>query len=90
MEWLNDLAKSRKIFLLLQIRKQRYLTNGDFQRICEMLNPYVSISIYDSLVKYYKMATKDKVLKKKAKEEELIDINADENMEKIMKNLGWS
>ena len=48
--------------MLLQIRKQRYLTNGDFQRICEMLNPYVSISIYDSLVKYYKMATKDKVL----------------------------
>ena len=87
---LNDLAKSRKIYLLLQIRKQRYLTNGDFQRICEMLNPYVSISIYDSLVKYYKMATKDKVLKKKAKEEELIDIDVDNNMEKIMKNLGWS
>ena len=87
---LNDLAKSRKIYLLLQIRKQRYLTNGDFQRICEMLNPYVSISIYDSLVKYYKMATKDKVLKKKAKEEELIDIDVDNNIEKIMKNLGWS
>ena len=55
-----------------------------------MLNPYVSISIYDSLVKYYKMATKDKVLKKKAKDEELIDIDVDKNMENIMKNLGWS
>ena len=43
-----------------------------------------------SLVKYYKMATKDKVLKKKAKEEELIDIDVDKNMENIMKNLGWS
>ena len=29
---LNDLAKSRKIWLLLQIREQRKLTKGDFQR----------------------------------------------------------
>ena len=87
---LNDLAKSRKIFLLLQIRKDRFLSNKDFQRVCEMFNPTVSISIYDSLKKYYVMATKDKVLGARAKDSDLIDVNADKNMENIMKNLGWS
>ena len=87
---LNDLAKSRKIWLLLQIREQRKLTKGDFQRVCEMLNPNVSGSIHDSLVKYYYMSTKDTVYKKHTKDEELIDTKAKAHTNKIKEMLGWS
>ena len=87
---LNDLAKSRKIWLLLQIREQRRLTKGDFQRVCEMLNPNVSGSIHDSLVKYYYMSTKDEVYKKHIKGEDLVDTRAKEHVEEIKEMLGWS
>lgn len=86
---LNNLAKSRKIALLLEIRKERYLTNGDFQMICELFNPNASIGAYDNLTKYYINATNDKVLKKRATVEELTDNNIEEHMNEILTNLGW-
>ena len=86
---LNDLAKSRKIGLLLDIRKRRKLTTLDFQGVCSIMKPGCSRGIYNSLQKYYEQATSDKVLKANSKEEELLDINLEENYKKILKNLGW-
>lgn len=86
---LNDLAKSRKIGLLLDIRKRRKLTTLDFQGVCSIMKPGCSRGIYNSLQKYYEQATSDKVLKANSKEEELLDINLEENYKKILKFLDW-
>ena len=87
---LNDLAKSRKIGLLLDIRKQRKLNTLDFQGVCSIMRGgKCSRGIYNSLQKYYEQATKDVVLKANSKEEELLDINLEENYKKILNNLGW-
>ena len=86
---LNDLAKSRKIALLLDIRKRRKLTTLDFQGVCSIFKPGCSRGIYNSLQKYYEMATGDTVMKANSKEEELVDIHLQENYEKILKNLDW-
>lgn len=86
---LNDLLKSRKIELLLDIRKRHYLTSLDFQGICSIFKPNCSRGIYDSLQKYYEQATSDEVLKANSKPEELVDVNLEENYKKILKNLGW-
>ena len=86
---LNDLAKSRKIGLLLDIRKRRKLTTLDFQGVCSIMKPGCSRGIYNSLQKYYEQATSDKVLKANSKEEELLDINLEENYKKILKCLDW-
>ena len=86
---LNDLAKSRKIELLLDIRKRRKLTTLDFQGVCSIFKPGCSRGIYNSLQKYYEMATGDTVMKANSKEEELVDIHLQENYEKILKHLGW-
>ena len=86
---LNDLAKSRKIGLLLDIRKRRKLTTLDFQGVCSVFKPGCSRGIYNSLQKYYEMATGDTVMKANSKEEELVDIHLQENYEKILKCLDW-
>ena len=86
---LNDLAKSRKIALLLDIRKQRKLTTLDFQGVCSIMKPGCSRGIYDSLKRYYEQATGDSVLKDNSTHEELMDINLEENYKKILNNLGW-
>ena len=86
---LNDLAKSRKIRLLLDIRKRRKLNTLDFQGICNIMKPGCSRGIYNSLQKYYEMATGDIVMKANSKEEELVDIHLQENYEKILKHLDW-
>ena len=86
---LNDLAKSRKIALLLEIRKERYLTTLDVQNVCLLYNPNASRGIYNSLQKYYEMATGDKIFKANTKKDELIDLTLEENYDKILMNLGW-
>ena len=86
---LNDLAKSRKIGLLLDIRKRRKLNTLDFQGVCSIFKPGCSRGIYNSLQKYYEMATGDTVMKANSKEEDLVDIHLQENYEKILKCLGW-
>ena len=86
---LNDLAKSRKIGLLLDIRKRRKLTTLDFQGVCSVFKPGCSRGIYNSLQKYYEQATADKVLKANSKPEELVDIDLENNYKRILKNLGW-
>ena len=87
---LNDLAKSRKIGLLLDIRKRRKLNTLDFQGVCSIMRGgKCSRGIYNSLQKYYEQATKDVVLKANSKEEDLLDINLEENYKKILNNLGW-
>ena len=86
---LNDLAKSRKITLLLEIRKERYLTTLDVQNVCLLYNPNASRGIYNSLQKYYEMATGDKIFKANTKKDELIDLTLEENYDKILMNLGW-
>ena len=87
---LNDLAKSRKIALLLDIRKRRKLTTLDFQGVCSIFKPGCSRGIYNSLQKYYEMATGDVVKRAVSKEEELIDLNCKENYQKILDRLGWN
>ena len=86
---LNDLAKSRKIGLLLDIRKRRKLNTLDFQGVCSVFKPGCSRGIYNSLQKYYEMATGDIVMKANSKEEELIDVNLQKNYEKILERLDW-
>lgn len=86
---LNDLAKSRKIGLLLDIRKRRKLTTLDFQGVCSMFKPGCSRGIYNSLQKYYEMATGDTVMKANSKEYELVDIHLQENYQAVLKNLDW-
>ena len=86
---LNDLSKSRKIGLLLDIRKRRKLNTLDFQGICSIFKPGCSRGIYNSLQKYYEMATGDTVMKANSKEDALVDIHLQENYEKIIKNLDW-
>ena len=88
---LNDLAKSRKIAWLLDIRKsqKRYLTTLDFQGVCSIFKPGCSRGIYDSLKRYYEMATGDKVKGANTKEYELIDVNLEENYQAVLKHLGW-
>ena len=87
---LNDLLKSRKIGLLLDIRERHYLTSLDFQGICSIFKPNCSRGIYDSLQKYYEQATGDIVKRAVSKEEELIDLNCKENHQKILDRLGWN
>ena len=87
---LNDLAKSRKIGLLLDIRKRRKLNTLDFQGVCSIMRGgKCSRGIYDSLKRYYELSTGDTVMKANSKEEELVDIHLQENYEKILKNLDW-
>ena len=88
---LNDLSKSRKIALLLDIRKsqKRYLTTLDFQGVCSIFKPGCSRGIYNSLQKYYEMATADKVFKANTKHEELIDVDSKEHYQEILEKLGW-
>ena len=88
---LNDLSKSRKIGLLLDIRKsqKRYLTTLDFQGVCSIFKPGCSRGIYDSLKRYYEMATGDEVKGANSKEYELIDVNLEENYQAVLKNLDW-
>ena len=86
---LNDLAKSRKIGLLLDTRKRRKLTTLDFQGVCSIFKPGCSRGIYNSLQKYYEMATGDVVMKANSKEEKLIDVNLQKNYEKILERLDW-
>lgn len=71
---LNNLAKSRKIDILLEIRKHRYLSNKDFQDVCRLFNQDISVGYYDALVRLYVMATDDKVFKANASKEELVDV----------------
>ena len=87
---LNDLSKSRKIALLLDIRKQRKLTTLDFQGVCSIMKPGCSRGIYDSLKRYYEQATGDVVLKANSKHEDLVDTNLEKNYNKILNNLGWN
>lgn len=88
---LNDLAKSRKIDLLLNMRKsqKRYLTTLDFQGVCSIFKPNCSRGIYNSLQKYYEMATGDKVFKANSKHEELIDVNSEKHFQDTLDKLGW-
>ena len=87
---LNDLAKSRKIGLLLDIRKRRKLNTLDFQGVCSIMRGgKCSRGIYDSLKRYYELSTGDTVMKANSKEEELVDIHLQENYEKILKCLDW-
>lgn len=86
---LNDLAKSRKITLLLEIRKERYLTTLDFQNICLLYNPNASRGIYNSLQKYYEMATGDKIFKANTKHEDLVDFEVEKNYNRILDKLEW-
>ena len=86
---LNDLAKSRKIGLLLDIRKRRKLNTLDFQGVCSIFKPGCSRGIYDSLKRYYEMATGDEVKGANTKEYELIDVNLEENYQTVLKNLDW-
>ena len=86
---LNDLAKSRKIALLLEIRKERYLTTLDFQNVCLLYNPNASRGANDSLKKYYETATGDKVFKANTKKDELIDLTLEENYNEILAKLNW-
>ena len=86
---LNDLSKSRKIGLLLDIRKRRKLNTLDFQGICNIMKPGCSRGIYNSLQKYYEMATGDKVFKANTKHEDLIDTDVEENYKKILNKLEW-
>ena len=86
---LNNLAKSRKIDMLLEIRKHRYLSNKDFQDVCRLFNQDISVGYYDALVRLYVMATDDKVFKANASKEELVDVNVEENYRNIFKKLGW-
>ena len=87
---LNDLSKSRKIAMLLDIRKQRKLTTLDFQGVCSIMRGgKCSRGIYDSLKRYYELSTGDTVMKANSKEEELVDIHLQENYEKILKCLDW-
>ena len=88
---LNDLLKSRKIALLLDIRKQRKLSTLDFQGVCSIMRGgKCSRGIYNSLQKYYEQATGDIVKRAFSKEEELIDLNCKENFQKILNRLGWN
>lgn len=86
---LNDLAKSRKIALLMDIRRRRYLTTLDFQGVCSIFKPNCSRGIYNSLQKYYEQATSDKVLKANSKPDELVDVDLENNYRRILKNLDW-
>ena len=86
---LNDLSKSRKIAMLLDIRKQRKLTTLDFQGVCSIFKPGCSRGIYNSLQKYYEMATGDVVMKASTTHEDLIDTNLKKNYSSIVNSLGW-
>lgn len=86
---LNDLAKSRKIAMLLDIRKQRKLSTLDFQGVCSIMKPGCSRGIYNSLQKYYEMATGDTVMKANSKSDELVDIDLEKNYEEILEKLNW-
>ena len=86
---LNDLSKSRKIGLLLDIRKRRKLTTLDFQGVCSIFKPGCSRGIYNSLQKYYEMATGDTVMKANSKPDELVDIDLEKNYQEILEKLNW-
>ena len=53
------------------------------------MKPGCSRGIYDSLKRYYELSTGDEVKKANSKETDLVDINLQENYEKILKCLGW-
>ena len=80
---LNNLVLSRKIDMILDIRKERKLTNGDFQQINLIFNPSASAGSYNSFVKFYTSLTGDTVYTAMTPEDELVDNNANEFVEKL-------
>lgn len=84
---LNNLVLSRKIDLILSMRKERRLTNDDFQQINIIFNPDASNGSYNSFVRFYESLTGDKVYKATEKREVLIDPNAEKFVEQLKQEL---
>ena len=83
----SNLILSRKIDLVLEIRKERKLTNGDFQSINLIFNPSSSMGSYNSFVKFYESLTGDKVYKDTVKKDMLVDENAEEFVKELKEEL---
>lgn len=85
---LNNLVLSRKLDMILEIRKDRKLTNGDFQQINLIFNPEASAGSYTSFVRFYEsISGGDTVYKIITPKEELDDPNAREFVKKLKEEL---
>lgn len=82
----RDLFSSRKIELLLEIRKKRILTGKDFDDITQLFEPNSSRGRYNTLRLLYESTTGDKVQSKCGFEESMYgkeDINGEEVVRSI-------
>lgn len=85
---LNNLVLSRKLDMILDIRKERKLTNSDFQQINLIFNPEASAGSYNSFVRFYEsISNGDIVYKATESTETLEDPKAKEFVEKLKTEL---
>lgn len=85
---LNNLILSRKLDMILDIRKERKLTNSDFQQINLIFNPVASAGSYNSFVRFYEsISNGDIVYKATESTETLEDPKAKEFVEKLKEEL---
>lgn len=83
----NNLIKSKKIDMLLDVRAHRKLTNNDIYDVVMTLNPNMSRGGYMSLKRNYESLTREKVYKANTPLEELYDENAVEFANKMRKEI---
>lgn len=83
----NNLIKSKKIDMLLDIRSYRKLTNNDIYDVVMSLNPNMSRGGYMSLKRDYESLTREKVYKANTPLENLYDENAEEFANRMRKEI---
>ncbi|MGL5328746.1 MAG: hypothetical protein ACRDD7_05725 [Peptostreptococcaceae bacterium] len=86
---MNDLVKSRRIELLLNIRENRKITTTDIKEMLGKLDPNASKGKYHNAMKTYESATGDIVLGGHSKPEQLVDENSKEFVANIREELGF-
>lgn len=86
---LKSLEFSRKLDLLLEIRKERVLNSADFRELTINFDSNVSPASTNVLIKEYESLTDDKVQPLRSKEKvKYTDNNPKKTVEKIKANLG--
>ena len=85
----NNLIKSRKLDFIFNIRRSRKINTEDVLNVMKIFDPKVSSGSYHSLATDIESLTGDKVLFKYEKGAKLIDNNAEEFVDKVVKDLNF-
>ena len=85
----NNLVKSRKLDFIFSLRKTRKINTEDVLNIIKIFEPKASPGSYNALSADIELLTGDKVLYKYDKGAKLIDDNAEEFIDNVIKDLAF-